>query len=88
MNLNINSEVTVALLKNDTWTVFDVYNQAVKHDGILFINKRLIMEDAKSKYIRRRNMTGVLFKTFIVVSLLHIVKIIVFKERVIATRQV
>lgn len=70
MDLNINSEVTVALLKNDTWNIFEVYNQAAKHEGILSISKRLHMQDRNSKYIRRKNMTGVNFKTFIVVSLI------------------
>lgn len=77
VNLNVNSEFTVALKRNDTWQVFEVYNQAAKHHGKLFVknvgdykhynNNILLFRDNTPKYIRRKNMTGVIFKSLIVV---------------------
>lgn len=76
INLNVNSEVAVALTKNNTWEVFEVYNQAIKHNGVLSIKKlfdyngseNIVLKNSQSKYIKRRNMTGVVFNTYIVVS--------------------
>lgn len=71
MNLNINADLMVALkLKNNTWEFFDVYNQAARHNGMLIVKnyKYFSLQDTTPKYISRRNMTGVLFKSSIVAS--------------------
>lgn len=77
LNLNVNAELTVALRTNECWKIFEVYNQAARHGGRLSIKhldnynctaKNVSLEFSKSKYFRRKNMTGVFFKSLIVVS--------------------
>lgn len=68
VNINVNADITVALRKDEGWKMFEVYNQAARHGGKLIIrdySHRGVL--SQSKYIRRRNMTGVVFKSLIVV---------------------
>lgn len=46
-----------------------VYNQAYKHKGGFFV-ENYSYQDVESKYVRRRNLSGVEFKSQIVVSAL------------------
>lgn len=65
---------------SDEYFVFDVYNPAYKHGGMLYMSLLNVYNKNKndgsysvpgrgSKYWRRRNMAGVTFKSAVVVSL-------------------
>lgn len=72
MNFNVNVELTIALRKNVFWKMFEVYNQAAKHGGRLIVRHLgQSFQYNDSKYIRRKNMTGVIFKSLIVVLVPH-----------------
>lgn len=75
--LNVNSNVRLAVSENDnTSIIYDVYNAAFMHGGILNItnvghfNQRdgYIIKKSTNKYWIRKNMTSVTFKSAIVVK--------------------
>lgn len=77
VNLNINSDVTMAIETFELfWLLFDVYNQALRHNGQLKYKAignysediGFLVDLQDNKYLRRRNMTGVSFKSAIVVN--------------------
>ncbi|XP_031352602.1 ionotropic receptor 75a-like [Photinus pyralis] len=77
VNMFINADISVAISnqKKSNWTVFDVYNPAYKNGGKLVVSEigyyndddgyRVGVED--NKYYRRRNMTGVTFKSVLAI---------------------
>ncbi|RZC36160.1 Lig chan domain containing protein, partial [Asbolus verrucosus] len=76
-SLNINCDVNMALFDNesDNWTIFDIYNPASNHEG-QFTMKKLGHYNFKdgfrakmtnNKYWVRKNMTGVRFKSAVVI---------------------
>lgn len=77
VDLTINADITVAVnMNNITWNIFDVYNPYSKRNGELKIKKigfydeknKLKIKTAESKYKERRNLTGIEFKSFIVLT--------------------
>lgn len=75
--LNINADVHIAIPYNQTlWSIYDAYNPASHHGGKLKV--QLIGNYSKvlgynapqfgSKYWRRRDMTGVKFRSAVVVN--------------------
>lgn len=76
LKLNINADVNLLSSDgNDTFSVYDIYNPAFDHGGYLHFDKigyysknfgyRISMKT--NKYWIRRNMTGIKFKSAIVV---------------------
>ncbi|KAG5894959.1 hypothetical protein JTB14_023308 [Gonioctena quinquepunctata] len=78
LKLNINSDVHLAVSKGNTGniSIFDVYNPASEHGGDLRIEPLGYYNEfegykakyTQNKYWERRNMTGVVFKSAIVVN--------------------
>lgn len=77
--LNINSEIHLAICDNketDNCTIYDVYNPASEHGGELLVkvlgyynrNDGYRAKALQNKYWLRRNMTGVTFKSAVVVK--------------------
>lgn len=76
--LNINSDVHLTLYNSaeKLTDIFDVYNGAYNHKGVLIVTKAGFYTKGKgydvskieNKYWKRRNMTGITFKSAIVVS--------------------
>ncbi|XP_023311151.1 glutamate receptor 2-like [Anoplophora glabripennis] len=74
VKLNINSEVHLAICENSSCVIYDVYNPASEHGGKLVATvlghyKTDIgykAEMSQNKYWLRRNMTGVNFKSAVV----------------------
>lgn len=78
VTININADINVAVLNksiSEKYTIFDVYNPAASHGGNIYFIKigyydqkvSFNIENHKEKYFRRRNLTGVTFKSMIVV---------------------
>lgn len=81
MNLNVNSDLTVAYLNMATatkplkYTIYDVYNPAFERGGQLrstevgFYNEqnKLLWINFGNKFFDRKNLTGIEFKSVIVV---------------------
>ncbi|XP_018334159.1 ionotropic receptor 75a-like isoform X2 [Agrilus planipennis] len=79
VNININTDIEI-VVKNVsliTWTVFECYNPAFRHNGILRLQKIGHWHNKTSnkikykygKFHRRRNMSEVKFKTALVITL-------------------
>ncbi|XP_044265375.1 uncharacterized protein LOC123011804 [Tribolium madens] len=72
--ININADIHVAVQSGSNWTIFDVYNPASKHGGTLKYPQMGFYSHGRgynartneAKYWRRKNMTGVTFKTMVV----------------------
>lgn len=75
--LNIDADIYVAVkLESGNWEIYDVYNPASEHGGLLNVTKigtyqknKLKIKTEKSKYWSRKNTTGVTFRSLIVVIL-------------------
>lgn len=75
--LNIDCDIQIALYNNETynWTILDLYNPASEHGGEMkytpvgFFNRKdgYRARIKESKYYVRKNLTGVLFKSVVVV---------------------
>jgi hypothetical protein len=80
--LNINSDVNLVVLSNETdeWTVFDAYNPASNHQGqfrtthLGHYNRKngFKIRTRSNKYWTRKNMTGVQFKSAVVAPDPHV----------------
>lgn len=74
--LNINADIHVAIRNNNNWTIFDVYNPASEHGGVLKYSRMGYYKTGQgynartreAKYWARKNMTGITFKTMVVVK--------------------
>lgn len=81
LRLNINSDMNLVIFKqsdsinNANVSIYDVYNPAFEHGGELkvdifgYYNQKqgYIINNLENKYWRRKNMTGVTFKSAVVV---------------------
>ncbi|KAF5300901.1 hypothetical protein FQR65_LT09064 [Abscondita terminalis] len=77
VELLVNADISVSIdyENNNNWTILDVYNPSYKHGGELVINEVGYYNENEgynvpitgSKYFIRRNMTGTLFKTVVVI---------------------
>ncbi|CAH1113582.1 unnamed protein product [Psylliodes chrysocephalus] len=86
LRLNINSDMNLVILKqsdsinNANVSIYDVYNPAFEHGGELkvdifgYYNQKqgYIINNLENKYWRRKNMTGVTFKSAVVVPFLYV----------------
>ncbi|XP_068895605.1 ionotropic receptor 75a-like [Tenebrio molitor] len=80
--LNINSDVNLVVLSNETdeWTVFDAYNPASNHQGqfrtthLGHYNRKngFKIQTQSNKFWTRKNMTGVQFKSAVVAPDHHV----------------
>lgn len=77
MILNVNADIHLTFpQKNSNWTVLDIYNPASQHGGTLnftqigFYNRNVgyKIKYCGSKYWNRKNLTGVTFKSMVVVN--------------------
>nr|XP_015837359.1 PREDICTED: glutamate receptor ionotropic, delta-2-like isoform X3 [Tribolium castaneum] len=72
--VNINADIHVAVQSGTNWTIFDVYNPASEHGGSLKYTRvgfysrgrGYNAQTNEAKYWRRKDMTGVTFKTMVV----------------------